>query len=1312
MRNTTRKGLALILAVLQLAVLFPLTAFAEDSTATNETPVLNEMKVGTVQFQSFNFLGDNATGEDGTDYSTTFYYTDDYFAPSAINDAATSRTMLWSDLDNTALATCSMDFAVAAMTSAKDDVLRATSETWNNSVYNRVINDGTYSGKVKERNVREFLSTCGFSNIECTDLDTRPRNDSIGYTIASKEITVWDGEHNSKYTLIAVGVRGAGYGQEWASNITIGNPATGQIPSNGRHFGFDDSAQKVCTAIDTYLRAHNITNSVKYWVTGFSRAAAVANLVAGYLSDDQATFHTSDRQLNGNPDVYAYTWECPQAAKKTNSPDTNFTNYKNIHNILNPMDAVPKVSPDAFNHQRLGVDYQMPFHGHVDSGKINSSKHTDMYNQMFEVLKTIATGSEYTEEKDPLVDDPTTSDEYDGYVSPSKYPYNSPIKIYRVSGSKLMEQALAYAVASDKENAKLLKEFGTEEAEQEHTVRYGPWNALSRTDGNVNPLLGWVDGTDYKTSSWYVDDFIESLIDVFLTSNAWVGEMGTGRTAMQNRATFISDFQPHFRTLFGYFLDLSGPAFLSLIPNVVQAVTSNLGSTLFSPFPTAFLAFYNAPTSKTLRNAAIDSAKPIMHDVIDTLTSNASFPDPDYQHITKQQAKDAMDQLVPLVFNLYAYELDRFNSQYLGTTLRYLNTILCTHEQETVLSWIMSLDSNHMNRNCRTVTIPRNCTAKLLEFRDGYEAYEGGLTDADAKAPVVAEWSNGTLTTKDARITSNASGSTSYVAIRYPASLQIRVDVVPSEDLDLRYGSIGVDDYRTTSATERVSAGESQFVGVPDSSSASSIGFRYATNITAYSNGTQTNQKIANYQTLEAGDTLHIIANGTDTYDQKMTYDLLVDKKPVVTVVDYAAPAASMGSGNNSTGSAVALDVAKNENPSESTINGIKTRQRNYDIPASSVYFDDDFSRTDISGNPGDSVYSTMSEFVSGGQKLYFKFSGSRVDVYCTTYNTTKVDNKDVSSGYVQAAVYKASGDELGDRVDVVTMKNTSDTVRYNVPTLSFDGLTPGQEYYLVLNILNSSNYKLDGIRVYNPKGAEDNTVSFSNVRELLLPSDEAESQEISGVAYYKADDTSLVTETYEKDGPKQEVYLGKDESIGFTVNSGYDVAVGLSAPENKGAGSLTVTDNDSVITNFSVPTVVDTYYDIHPDSDGNVVITNNTDVMVAVTNIRLTPNGMVTGNRAPLMVTSSLRSYTRNFLSLAAAPTVIEEPEETLAPEETPAVEELEVTTAPEQTPEPTPIPTPTLIPMPAPTPTPTPRSITSFINAVFRSISRLFGF
>ena len=1247
MRQTTKKSVAVLLAVLQLFVLLPeLAPQAQAANAEPEIPVLNETIVGTVKFQSFNFLGDNATGEDGTDYQTTFYYTDDYFAPSAINEEADSRTMLWSDLDNPSLAACSMDFAVASYTSAEGDVIRASSQTWNNTDYSN-----------KDKNVKQFLGDCGFTNVEPHALTQRPTNNSIGYTLGSKTIKVWnaDTQKNETYTLIAVGVRGAGYGAEWASNITIGDPSTNALPANGRHYGFDHSAQTVCAGIRDYLSDHNITGNVKYWVTGFSRAAAVANLVAGYLTDGGSTYKTQQK------DVFGYTWECPQAAKKTSSPDTNFTNYKNIHNILNPMDAVPKVSPDGFDHQRLGVDYQMPYHG---TPNLSTTTHTALYNQMFEVLKTIAVGN--GTDPDPLVDNKDTDTANDGYVSPDVYPYKSKMTIYKMSGWQLIQDAIG---GTDK----LMSNFGTVVA--------------SGNLDNSSKLLGRSDG------GWYIDQFIDHLIDVFLTSNAWIGGVGNNRTAIQNRTTFIQNYQKDFRNLFGYFLDFSGPAFLDLIPKLIDAIRPQLTDITNLGLGYAFYKFYNEPNGsfsslnvfagqfrgKPYKTALIYYAKSTAKEVANDMVSGFSDP----QGISKATMNSAMDNVVELVINLYAYELDAYESQYLGTTLRYLWEILCTHEQETVLSWIMSLDPNHMNRSARTITIPAGCDAVLYEYRP---EYEGNLTDElNPAAPVVAEVKNGALvsdTLKDQRIFSTTSNGN--VVVRYPASLQIRADITSNDAFNT--SSVSVADYRTANAYTNVSKGKSQFetTALNSSTGYSSVTSTTATNVTA------TNSALSGYGQLAAGDTLHVLADDIQTFNANnaSTYTLLVDKAPVTTVLEYGTVDSGLTAGTSQS-SAVQLGGTSSTS-TEQILRGIRTRQTVTTVPASSIYYDDDFT-TPVSGKDfGDSVYSVNSETVDGGQKLYFKFSGTRVDVYCTTNSET---------GYVQAAVYEDNNGQLGERKGIVSTLSASDTPRFNVPTISFDGLEAGQQYFLVLNILNSSNYHLDGIRVYNSEASS--AATFANLRELLLGESEVAglaNEPIEGAAFYvdhaeEGDShiVALANEDYANISPKNEVYLAQGQSVAFQIDGTYEsVAVGLSAPDGNGNGQVTVTDG-STTKSLSISSVVDTYYTIKPSANGYVSIHNDTDVLISVTNVRIEGFQPAAQSRSAVVVSPGLRSYAASFLSLPASPGV-EAPETTPAPGDTPA---------PETTPTPTTDPVTQLVE----------KLISQFVERLFDSVTRLFG-
>lgn len=827
MKLHTKRGFAAILAlimvltVVPLAMLFPL---AEEKTETvYDGPALNETIVGTVKFQSFNFLGDNASGSDGVDYTSTFYYTDDFFSPSAIHETD-STSLKWSDLttNELSLASTSFDLTVATYASNEKNVLEATSKSWDNTDYS-----------AKDKNARAMLETCGFSNIESFGTyNQAPTNDSIAYVIASKQITVWDEptQSNKDFTLISVSVRGAGYGAEWASNVTIGDLATNKIPANGRHWGFDKAAKDVCSGIQTYLEKHNINSDAKYWITGFSRAGATANLVAGYVTDGaESIYHTHQR------DVYGFSWECPQGAATTE----NALNYKNLHNIINAMDAVPKVSPDKFDHQRLGVDYVMPYYGNT-----SKAENEAYYKEMYEVLKTIAVGAKnykgeaYTE--DPLI----------SVASPSNYPYNKPMTIYTITATQLISDAL---------NDKLMDNFGTV--------------AVTGSDNKLGTNL-------------YIDQFVDKLIDVFLVSGAWVGQIGASntRTEMQNRTTFISSYQNDFRNVLGYLLDYSGPAFMGMVDDLVNAVGKQLTLTNSATnigVGLAFVNFYNYPTStyvfptlgilndpwvgkiswrnRSRREVLIEEAQPVVKNVLRNMTNG--FTDP--QGITQSQFEASMDNLVALVINLYADELSRYNSNYFGTTLHYMWQILSTHEQEVVMSWIKSLDPNHINRGYRTLTVPANTDVKLYEFREGLD--EDPMGD---ELPIVAEYSDGKqVSSLDQRIYAEKQGDN--LVIRYPASLTIRSDIETLDGQTIDNLSVAVADYQTKAATTDVSVGLEQYQTLSNATRYTEI-----TNATAKTNAAATNSEMQGEQiALGKNDTYQVLAKGTTTFDNSAASD-------------------------------------------------------------------------------------------------------------------------------------------------------------------------------------------------------------------------------------------------------------------------------------------------------------------------------------------------------------------------------------------------------------------------------------------------------
>lgn len=346
-------------------------------------------------------------------------------------------------------------------------------------------------------------------------------------------------------------------------------------------------------------------------------------------------------------------------------------------------------------------------------------------------------------------------------------------------------------------------------------------------------------------------------------------------------------------------------------------------------------------------------------------------------------------------------------------------------------------------------------------------------------------------------------------------------------------------------------------------------------------------------------------------------------------------------------------------------------------IPANNVYYDDTFlsgGDTGISSfNDGKYGYdanvdaaTAAGSFKPEGSttaleaKTNFSFTGSRIDLYCTTTN---------DSNAVVAALWKAEDFGTDGKQPVASKyminKYESGTL-YNVPTLSFDAGEVG-DYVLVLYATESSNYRLDGVRVYQPGDddaknlydADEKNATFTKVRDLLLEANSFNDGDasVNGVVYTdqlrKDSHNTTVIDTYEKVGPKNEVYLAKDNAIAFKVDGyqdGKTVMVGLSAPEATASGTVQVTNNTSK-KDLTINSNVDMYYEVNPTADGCVVIQNTTDALISVTNVKL--SGAAAVDATALSVDEGLLTYMASFDTLEVTEPAPVEPEPT---PETPA--------------------------------------------------------
>lgn len=323
-------------------------------------------------------------------------------------------------------------------------------------------------------------------------------------------------------------------------------------------------------------------------------------------------------------------------------------------------------------------------------------------------------------------------------------------------------------------------------------------------------------------------------------------------------------------------------------------------------------------------------------------------------------------------------------------------------------------------------------------------------------------------------------------------------------------------------------------------------------------------------------------------------------------------------------------------------------------IPASNVYYEDDFTTSTSSGTVGieytgtwtvdgtssgntetpntevhggwqngsladDAQYSDGSAHVlQNGATATFTFTGTGVDVYSRTNMTT---------GYVAAQLYKGEDTTAAALSQYLVVDNKAESGDYyQIPTVSFTGLDHGT-YTVKLTVAATSDgrstYYLDGIRVYNPLSSEqeaDSTVSgayddevgavFTEVRDILIDTanvdEDAGTASLSGAVFLDkhGDDTTgtFSVGEYKEYGPKNEVYLAKNQAVAIATGSLDKISIGLKAPEGETKAMVTNSVDTSPIT---ISSASDLYYQVTANEQGFVVVQNTGDNLLAITKVK-----------------------------------------------------------------------------------------------------------
>ena len=218
--------------------------------------------------------------------------------------------------------------------------------------------------KYKHTGARQFLADlgCPDQNIYVNDNNKiKPGKDTIGVTIGSKNLKRYNSDDELEDTgdiLIPITVRGGGYENEWASNVTLGSGTE----RDGEAQGFSEAADQVMSAVEYYINKYSLADEleagkVKFWLSGFSRAGATANITSKRLVEKYA-----DGTDGKNNQVFSYPCEAAKGGtdKAEKLEGEKKKRYYCIHNMVNSCDVVPYVGPAEMGFKRYGVDHYIP----------------------------------------------------------------------------------------------------------------------------------------------------------------------------------------------------------------------------------------------------------------------------------------------------------------------------------------------------------------------------------------------------------------------------------------------------------------------------------------------------------------------------------------------------------------------------------------------------------------------------------------------------------------------------------------------------------------------------------------------------------------------------------------------------------------------------------------------------------------------------------------------------------------------------------------------------------------------------------------
>ncbi|MGF6989663.1 putative repeat protein (TIGR02543 family) [Lachnospiraceae bacterium PM6-15] len=340
-------------------------------------------------------------------------------------------------------------------------------------------------------------------------------NDTVAFSIGKKEIVLDDGN----YVAYIVPIRGTPTSNEWYSNFKLGTGAD--------HEGFHLAAEDVFYWLNRYCQDDGYEKEKRIiWVTGHSRGAAVANIVAGKLS--------KDKSVASSENIFGYTFACPAVSKNAD------TSLRNIYNYNNNGDLITEIPLKEWGYSRYGQDVVL------------DSQHLDNFSLQF----FAKTGKGYTGLADTISIQETLT-----ALVPDVATYNTP-------GAQALFNIIAHALAEDSNVSYIDLLIKTGMGVPEYVINQ------VQSSRNISTLFSCVGSTSEK--------YDELSVKISTAINEVKGMNEEEWTAWKNNNyQLTNDIQTYLARTITEMADLSGVQ--SLLRREIESLRSllNLQSSIF-----------------------------------------------------------------------------------------------------------------------------------------------------------------------------------------------------------------------------------------------------------------------------------------------------------------------------------------------------------------------------------------------------------------------------------------------------------------------------------------------------------------------------------------------------------------------------------------------------------------------------------------------------------------------------------------------------------------------------------------------------------